>query len=157
VPDPSRTASSGAGCLVSLSQQIEALRAYAAREGHEVLQEAKDPGQSEASLEHPGMDRVRDPVAAGGVYAMLAQDGDRFARGSAYLIYLREELAEHSMALRTLNDSGDGPAAPRHPPIPPPCSLARSVTTPLYSTTVSQALRQTLRVGVLRELLRTPL
>jgi DNA invertase Pin-like site-specific DNA recombinase len=107
--------------LVSLSQQIEALRAYAAREGYEVLEEAKDPGQSEASLEHPGMDRVRDPVAAGGVYAMLAQEGDRFARGSAYLFYLREEFAEHSMALRTLNDRGDGPAAPHHPPIPPPC------------------------------------
>ena len=61
------------------------------------------------------MDRVRDPVAAGGVYAMLAQDGERFARGSAYLFYLREEFAEHSMALRTLNERGDGPAAPRHP------------------------------------------
>jgi hypothetical protein len=48
--------------LVSLSQQIEALRAYAAGEGDEVLEEAKDPGQSEASLEHPGMDRGRDPV-----------------------------------------------------------------------------------------------
>jgi DNA invertase Pin-like site-specific DNA recombinase len=97
--------------LVSLSQQIEALRAYAAREGYEVLEEARDPGQSEASLEHPGMDRVQDPVAAGGVYAMSAQDGDRFARGSAYLFYLREEFAEHSMALSTLNDRGDGPAA----------------------------------------------
>src|SRR5918996_1914970 len=31
------------------------------------------------------------------------------------------------------------------PPIPCSCSLAPSVTTPLYSTTVSQALRQTLR------------
>jgi hypothetical protein len=50
--------------LVSLSEQIEALRAYAAREGYEVLEEAKDPGQSEASLEHPGMDRVQDPVAS---------------------------------------------------------------------------------------------
>jgi hypothetical protein len=48
--------------LVSLSQQIEALRAYAAGEGYEVLEAAKDPGQSEASLEHPGMDRGRDPV-----------------------------------------------------------------------------------------------
>jgi DNA invertase Pin-like site-specific DNA recombinase len=84
--------------LVSLSQQIEALRAYAAREGYEVLEEAKEPGQSEASQEHPGMDRVRDPVAAGGVYAMSAQEGDRFARESAYLFYLRPPLAEHSMA-----------------------------------------------------------
>src|SRR5215217_3948640 len=31
------------------------------------------------------------------------------------------------------------------PPLPLPCSLAPSVTTPLYSTTVSRALRQTLR------------
>jgi hypothetical protein len=31
------------------------------------------------------------------------------------------------------------------PPIPRLCSLAPSVTPPLYSTTVSQALRQTLR------------
>src|SRR5919112_310106 len=30
-------------------------------------------------------------------------------------------------------------------PIPPPCSVVPSVTTLLYSTTVSQALRQTLR------------
>src|ERR671921_1955769 len=31
------------------------------------------------------------------------------------------------------------------PPIPCSCSLALSITTPLYTTTVSQALRQTLR------------
>src|SRR5918994_3189861 len=31
------------------------------------------------------------------------------------------------------------------PPTPRPCSLARSVTTPLYSATVSQTLRQALR------------
>src|SRR5215203_3651004 len=51
----------------SLAQQIEALSAYAAREGYEVLEEVADPGQSGASLERPGMDRVRDLVAGGGV------------------------------------------------------------------------------------------
>jgi DNA invertase Pin-like site-specific DNA recombinase len=30
----------------SLAQQIEALRAFAAREGYEVLEEITDPGQS---------------------------------------------------------------------------------------------------------------
>src|SRR4028119_1025282 len=50
----------------SLAQQMEALRGYAAREGYEVLEEVRDPGQSGASLERPGMDRVRDLVAAGG-------------------------------------------------------------------------------------------
>jgi site-specific DNA recombinase len=92
----------------SLAQQIEALRAYAAREGYEVLEEVVDPGQSGASLERPGMDRVRDLVAGGGVSVVLAQDRDRFAREPAYLFYLREEFAEHQTTLRALNDHGDG-------------------------------------------------
>jgi site-specific DNA recombinase len=93
----------------SLSQQIEALREYAACERYEVLEEVVDPGQSGASLERPGMDRVRDLVAAGGVSVVLAQDRDRFAREPAYLFYLREEFAEHQTTLRALNDHGDEP------------------------------------------------
>jgi site-specific DNA recombinase len=91
----------------SLAQQLEALREYAAREGYEVLEEVVDPGQSGASLERPGMDRVRDLVAAGGVSVVLAQDRDRFAREPAYLWVLREELREHGCTLRALNDRGD--------------------------------------------------
>jgi len=68
----------------SLAQQLEALRDYAAREGYEVLEEVADPGQSWASLKKPGMDRVRDFVAEGGVSVVLAQDRDRFAREPAY-------------------------------------------------------------------------
>ena len=34
----------------SLAQQLEALRAYAAREGYEVLEEVVDPGQSVLAL-----------------------------------------------------------------------------------------------------------
>jgi site-specific DNA recombinase len=56
----------------SLAQQMEALRAHAAREGYEVLEEVTDPGQSGASLERPGMDRVRDLVAASSVSVVLA-------------------------------------------------------------------------------------
>lgn len=74
----------------SLAQQLEALREYASREGYEVLEEVTDPGQSGASLERPGMDHVRDLVAAGGVSVMLAQDRDRLAREPAYLYLLRE-------------------------------------------------------------------
>ncbi len=91
----------------SLAQQIEALRAYAAREGYEVLEEVVDPGQSGASLERPGMDRVRDLVAAGGVSVVLAQDRDRFAREPAYHYLLRREFEEHETKLRALNDRGD--------------------------------------------------
>jgi site-specific DNA recombinase len=93
----------------SLAQQLEALRAYAVREGYEVLEEVPDPGQSGASLERPGMDRVRDLlVAGGGVYVVLAQDRDRFAREPAYHYLLRREFEEHGTKIRALNDKGDG-------------------------------------------------
>ena len=59
----------------SLAQQLEALREYAVREGYEVLEEVMDPGQSGASLERPGMDKVRDLVAGGSVSVVLAQEG----------------------------------------------------------------------------------
>jgi len=91
----------------SLAQQLEALREYAAREGYEVLQEVQDPGQSGASLERPGMDRVRDLVAAGDVSVVLAQDRDRFSREPAYHYLLKREFEEHGTKIRALNDRGD--------------------------------------------------
>jgi site-specific DNA recombinase len=91
----------------SLAQQLEALREHAAREGYEVLEEVADPGQSGASLERPGMDRVRDLVAGGGVSVVLAQDRDRFAREPAYHYLLRREFEEHGTKIRALNDRGD--------------------------------------------------
>src|SRR5918998_338648 len=91
----------------SLAQQLEALRACATREGYEVLEEVQDPGQSGASLERPGMDRVRDLVAAGGVSVVLAQDRDRFSREPAYSYLLRREFEEHGTKLKSLNDHGD--------------------------------------------------
>jgi site-specific DNA recombinase len=91
----------------SLAQQIEALRAYAAREGYEILEEVKDAGQSGAMLSRPGMDRVRDLVAGGGVSLVLAQDRDRFAREPAYHYLLRQEFEEHGTKMYALNDRGD--------------------------------------------------
>jgi site-specific DNA recombinase len=91
----------------SLAQQLEALRQYAEQEGYEVLEEVSDPGQSGASLERPGMDRVRDLVAAGGVSVVLAQDRDRFAREPAYHYLLKREFEEHGTKIRALNDRGD--------------------------------------------------
>src|ERR687885_329727 len=85
----------------SLAQQLEALREYAAQEGYEVLEEVQDAGQSGASLERPGMDRVRDLVAAGGVSTVLAQDRDRFSREPTYLYLLRREFDEHGCELRS--------------------------------------------------------
>lgn len=87
---------------------MDPLRAYAVREGYEVLEEVADPGHSGASLGKPGMDLVRDPAAAGGVSVVLAQDRERFAREPAYNNYLlQEEFEERGRSLRALNDYGD--------------------------------------------------
>ena len=92
----------------SLAEQLEALRDYSARERYEVLEEVSDLGQSGASLERPGMDRVRDLVAAGGVSVVLAQDRDRFAHEPAYHYLLKREFEEYGTKLKALNDRGDG-------------------------------------------------
>ncbi len=91
----------------SLAQQLEALRAHAAREGFSVIEEIADPGYSGAYLERPGLDRVRELVEAGGVDVVLAQDRDRFSREPALLWFLKTDLAKHGTALRALNDSGE--------------------------------------------------
>ncbi len=83
------------------------MRIHAAREGYEILEEISDPGQSGASLERPGIDRVRDLVAMGDVSVVLAQDRDRFAREPAYHYLLRREFEEHGTKIRALNDRGD--------------------------------------------------
>src|ERR671920_660090 len=87
----------------SLAQQMEALRKHAASEGYEVVEEVTDPGQSGASLSRPGMDHVRDLVAAGGISVVLAQDRDRFSREPAYHYLLRKEFEEHGTKIRALN------------------------------------------------------
>src|SRR5918997_1898729 len=91
----------------SLSQQLEALREYAAREGYEIVEEITDPGLTGASLDCPGLDRMRNLVATGGVSVVLAQDRDRFARGPAHGWILREELAKYDCKLCALNDHGN--------------------------------------------------
>jgi site-specific DNA recombinase len=91
----------------SLAQQIEALRQYAASEGYEVIEEVSDPGQSGASLERPGMDRVRDLVADGGVSVVLAQDADRIVRDPVYRALLDDESARFGCRWIALDDWGD--------------------------------------------------
>src|ERR671916_658711 len=91
----------------SLAQQLEALREYTAREGYEVLEEVTDPGQSGASLERPGMDKVRDLVAAGGVAVVLAQDADRLTRDPIHRAFLDEEMERFGTRLMALDDWGD--------------------------------------------------
>ena len=63
----------------------------------------EDDGYSGATLERPGLERVRDLAADGQIQAVLVYSPDRLSRKYAYQILLIEELARHGVETRFLN------------------------------------------------------
>jgi site-specific DNA recombinase len=57
----------------------------------------EDEGYSGATLERPGLERVRDLAAEGQIQAVLVYAPDRLSRKYAYQILLIEELARHGV------------------------------------------------------------
>jgi site-specific DNA recombinase len=60
----------------------------------------EDEGYSGATLERPGLERVRDLAAEGRLHVVLAYAPDRLSRKYAYQILLLEELARHGVETR---------------------------------------------------------
>jgi len=63
----------------------------------------EDEGFSGATLERPGLERVRDLAAEGQIQALLVYSPDRLSRKYAYQILLIEELARHGVDTHFLN------------------------------------------------------
>ena len=63
----------------------------------------EDDGYSGATLERPGLERVRDLAAEGQIQTVLVHSPDRLSRKYAYQILLIEELARHGVETRFLN------------------------------------------------------
>lgn len=63
----------------------------------------EDEGYSGATLERPGLERVRDLAAEGQIQAVLVYSPDRLSRKYAYQILLIEELARQGVETRFLN------------------------------------------------------
>ncbi len=92
----------------SLREQAERLRRYCEEQGLEVLEEVEDAGISGAAFtDRPGLTRVRERVAEGGVSVVLAAERDRLARQPEIIYLLKKELARHGTQLRALNQQGD--------------------------------------------------
>ncbi len=85
---------------------LHELEAWAAREGYNVLEVIEDGAWSGASLVRPGLDELRELVAAGGVDAVVTLFRDRLARG-VYADLLAEEFAEYGCKLIALNTQVD--------------------------------------------------
>src|SRR5215218_5804838 len=87
-------------------------------------------------------ERLRPSLASGGTMTFTSS-----------VVRKSSQMARAISTTHTAHTDQANQAAVRRliPPIPRLCWLAPSVTTPLYSTSVFQTLRQTLRGGVMRE------
>src|SRR5689334_21716921 len=78
----------------TIEQQLDRLRSHLHACGEELASETifRDNGYSGATLNRPGLDRLRDAVRAGEVERVLVTDPDRLARNYVQLMVLLEEL-----------------------------------------------------------------
>jgi site-specific DNA recombinase len=83
----------------TIASQTAALIAFAKSHNLEVPQGwvFEDAGYSGATLERPGLERVRDLAAEGQIEAVLAYAPDRLSRKYAYQVLLIEEFARHGV------------------------------------------------------------
>jgi site-specific DNA recombinase len=83
----------------TIASQTAALCEFARSRDLEVPEEwvFEDAGYSGATLERPGLERVRDLAAEGQIQAVLAYAPDRLSRKYAYQVLLIEEFARHGV------------------------------------------------------------
>ena len=78
----------------TIDSQVEALRAWAETQGHELKREHifTDEGYSGSRLDRPALDRLRDAAREGEFDVVAVFSPDRLARRHAYQVLLLEEL-----------------------------------------------------------------
>jgi site-specific DNA recombinase len=83
----------------TIASQTASLIEFADQHELEVPKEwvFEDEGYSGATLERPGLERVRDLAAEGQIQVVLAYSPDRLSRKYAYQILLIEEFARHGV------------------------------------------------------------
>jgi site-specific DNA recombinase len=86
----------------TIASQTASLIEFAQSHDLEVPKEwvFEDEGYSGATLERPGLERVRDLAAEGQIQVVLAYSPDRLSRKYAYQILLIEEFGRHGVETR---------------------------------------------------------
>src|SRR5450631_3266214 len=89
----------------TIASQTAALIEFARSRELEVPKECvfEDEGYSGATLERPGLERVRDLAAEGQIQAVLVFSPDRLSRKYAYQVLLIEEFGRHGVAVVFVN------------------------------------------------------
>ncbi|MDE2911443.1 MAG: recombinase family protein, partial [Paracoccaceae bacterium] len=83
----------------TIASQTAALMAFAGEHGYGVAPDMvfEDDGYTGATLERPGLERVRDLAAEGRVDAVLVHAPDRLSRKYAYQVLLMEEFTRNGV------------------------------------------------------------
>ncbi len=76
----------------TIGSQLEALRAYAATNGMDIVEEFTDEGYSGARLDRPALDRMRDLAERHGFEVLLTYCTDRLARKFVLQALIMDEL-----------------------------------------------------------------
>ncbi len=89
----------------TIASQLSALRTRVAADGFALPDEMqfRDEGYSGATLVRPGLERLRDLVAAGGVERLYVHSPDRLARKYAYQVLLMDEFQRAGVEVVFLN------------------------------------------------------
>jgi site-specific DNA recombinase len=92
----------------TIESQVEALRAHARDQGHELEEKHiyLDEGVSGTRMDRPGLDRLRDAARDGEFQGILVYDFDRLARRFVYQEVLREEFQRLGVELISLKTRG---------------------------------------------------
>src|ERR671917_2801178 len=91
----------------SIPDQLRELRAYAAREGYVVVEEAVDDGHSGADPHRPGLRRVMELAESGMIDVVLAKKRNRLFRSRLYRLLWDQDLGELGVKLIALDDTGN--------------------------------------------------
>jgi site-specific DNA recombinase len=89
----------------TIASQLAALRARVATDGYVLPEELQfiDEGYSGATLVRPGLERLRDVSAAGGLERLYVHSPDRLARKYAYQVLLMDEFHRAGVEVVFLN------------------------------------------------------
>lgn len=91
----------------TIDSQLSELRRYAESHGLAIAREFIDDGYSGTMLERPGLDALRDCVAAGGVETVLCLCPDRLSRNYLHLGILIEEFQKRGVKVAFVNQQID--------------------------------------------------
>ncbi|MCH7736262.1 MAG: recombinase family protein [Chloroflexi bacterium] len=87
----------------TILSQLEAVRVYVSERGYINIGEYIDDGFSGATLDRPGLDRLRDALLTGEIDVVVFHSPDRLARKAVYQGLVLEEIEKAGIRVEFLN------------------------------------------------------